>query len=269
MNSQRHEFELPEAVEYWGWRYHHLGIPTTTVMQEERYLPQFKFYISGFSTSPYGIEWMRFDDDSPMHPLIKSVPHLAFEVDDLDYELTNRDLHVITPPNPPSEGIRVAMIEHNGAPIELIEFACNKEKRLRELQYYIPKSKHDTDLIDELACHNYPYYRPILSNLFEWIQDINWPVAQRIIPLLSLAGTDVIPIIRTILLSEDTMWMYWTLEILLHHFHPEDTRKIVEKIHEELMQKQLSPTPEEQADEVDQQSKELLERFGNNSLERK
>ena len=32
---------------------------------------------------------------------------------------------VITEPNPPSTGVRVAMIEHHGAPIELIEFENN------------------------------------------------------------------------------------------------------------------------------------------------
>lgn len=81
-----------------------------------------KFYHSGFPTSPYGIEWMRFEEDSSISDLVQKVFHLAFEVDDLDYELANRNLNVITPPNLPSEGIRVAMIEHNGASIELIEF---------------------------------------------------------------------------------------------------------------------------------------------------
>jgi hypothetical protein len=42
---------------------------------------------------------------------------------DLDFELKNRDLKIITEPNWPADGIRVAMIEHNGVPIELIEFA--------------------------------------------------------------------------------------------------------------------------------------------------
>jgi len=65
---------------------------------------------------------MRFEPGSPIHPLIQTIPHLAFEVDDLDYELAHRGLVVLTPPNPPSEGVRVAMVEHNGAPIELIEF---------------------------------------------------------------------------------------------------------------------------------------------------
>ena len=123
MTKIRLDHELPESIEQWGWKYHHLGIPTDKIMPNEKYLPQFKFYVSGFSTSLFGIEWMRYEKDSPIHPLIQAVPHIAFEVADLDYELNNRDLKVITEPNPPSEGIRVAMIEHNGAPIELIEFA--------------------------------------------------------------------------------------------------------------------------------------------------
>ena len=69
---------------------------------------------------------MRFEPDSPFDKLIQTVPHIAFEVQDLDYELSKRDLKVIVEPNLPADGIRVAMIEHNGAPIELIEFEKNK-----------------------------------------------------------------------------------------------------------------------------------------------
>lgn len=122
MNTSRLDFESPLAVEKWGWKYHHLGIPTNTVMPGEKYLPQFKIYVSGFSTSPFGVEWMRFEDDSPISPLIKTIPHIAFEVDDLEKELRTHGLNIITEPNQPAEGITVAMIEHNGAPIELIEF---------------------------------------------------------------------------------------------------------------------------------------------------
>ena len=86
------------------------------------------YYVSGFDTSPYGIEWMRYEPDSPVDELIKRVPHIAFEVDDLESELRKHNLKIITPPNAPCEGIRVAMILHNGAPIELIEFSKNKKK---------------------------------------------------------------------------------------------------------------------------------------------
>lgn len=87
-----------------------------------KYLPHLKFSVSGFSSSSFGAEWMRFDADCPMPELIRTVPHIAAEVQDLDDELATRGFTVLFPPNPPSEGVRVAMIEHNGVPIELIEF---------------------------------------------------------------------------------------------------------------------------------------------------
>jgi hypothetical protein len=126
MINIRLDNELPESIEKWGWKYHHLGIPTNNIMPGEIYLPKFRLFVSGFSESPFGIEWMRYEDGSPVNMLIQTVPHLAFEVNDLDYELSTHNLKVITEPNSPSEGTRVAMIEHNGAPIELIEFAKNK-----------------------------------------------------------------------------------------------------------------------------------------------
>jgi len=130
MTKQRIEHEQPESIEKWGWKYHHLGIPTDRIMPDEHYLPQFKLYVSGFGTSPFGIEWMRYEKDSTIDQLIQTVPHLAFEVDDIDYELATHHLKVLTAPNQPAEGIRVAMIEHKGAPIELIEFKKNNQNRI-------------------------------------------------------------------------------------------------------------------------------------------
>jgi hypothetical protein len=103
-----------------GWKFHHLGIPTDTPRPGERYLEHLKIYVSGFETSPYGIEWMRFDPDCPIPKLVRTVPHLAFEVDDLDAALEGED--VLSPPGSPSTGVRAAMIIHDGAPVELIEF---------------------------------------------------------------------------------------------------------------------------------------------------
>lgn len=122
MKKLRQASESPEAIDKWGWKFHHLGIPTAEKMPDEVYLPQFKFYVSGFPSSPFGIEWMRFEKDSPIDPLIQKVPHVAFEVDDLDLELKIHRFKILTQSNSPGNGIRVAMIEHNGAPVELIEF---------------------------------------------------------------------------------------------------------------------------------------------------
>lgn len=71
---------------------------------------------------------MKYDDDSPVDELVKNVPHIAFEVDDLDLELKRRKFRIITRSNSPESGTRVAIIEHNGAPIELIEFRRKKNE---------------------------------------------------------------------------------------------------------------------------------------------
>jgi hypothetical protein len=122
MKKLRQDFESPEAIVKWGWKFHHIGIPTTEKMPDEVYLPQFKFYVSGFSSSPFGIEWMRFEKNSPINPLVQKVPHIAFEVENLDLELKIHKFKILTPSNSPGNGVRVAMIEQNGAPVELIEF---------------------------------------------------------------------------------------------------------------------------------------------------
>ncbi len=115
----RQDHEPPPATAR-GWRYHHLGIPTQTPRAGERYLAEYRMYVSGFETSPYGIEWMRFEADSPVSELVRTVPHIAFEVDDLD--AAAQGLELMGPISSPSPGVRVAMIVDNGAPVELIEF---------------------------------------------------------------------------------------------------------------------------------------------------
>lgn len=119
-NDLRQDHEPPRATAEWGWRYHHLGIPTTVQRANETTIEKFGLHVTGFDTSPYGIEWMRFEPDSPIPELIRTVPHLAFVVDDLEAALEGKE--ILTAPNSPSKGLRVAMIVHDGAPIELMEF---------------------------------------------------------------------------------------------------------------------------------------------------
>lgn len=102
-------------------KYHHLGIPTKDQRPGEVHLERFKMFVSGFGHNPYGIEWMRFEDGCQLPELVQSVPHVAFEVDDLEAELKGQ--RVIIQPNSPSEGLTVAFIESDGAPVELMQFS--------------------------------------------------------------------------------------------------------------------------------------------------
>jgi hypothetical protein len=102
-------------------KYHHLGIPTDVSRKGENYFEQFKMYTSGFDTSPYGVEWLRFEPDCPLPELVKTVPHVAFVVDDIDAAIAGKD--ILIQPNNPSPGVTVAFIVHDGAPIEFLQFS--------------------------------------------------------------------------------------------------------------------------------------------------
>ncbi len=117
---RRRDYEPPAATGRMGWRYHHLGVPTVTPRPGERHLPQLKMFVSGFEHSPFGIEWMRFEPGSPVAELVRTVPHLAFEVDDLDAAVAGRQL--LGDVSSPAKGVRVAMFVDDGVPIEVLQF---------------------------------------------------------------------------------------------------------------------------------------------------
>ena len=105
-------------------KYNHLGIPTRCRFEGEIDLPHLKITVSDHENNPYGIQWQRYWDDAPYPELVKTVPHVAFEVEDLETALAGKK--IIIDPNSPTEGLVVAFIEVNGAPIELMQFTETK-----------------------------------------------------------------------------------------------------------------------------------------------
>jgi len=100
-------------------RYNHVGIPTAGSFDGEIPLPHLKMTVSDHLNNPFGIQWQRYWDDAPYPDLVKTVPHVAFEVDDLAAALEGQQ--VIIEPNSPSRGVLVAFIEVGGAPVELMQ----------------------------------------------------------------------------------------------------------------------------------------------------
>ena len=105
-------------------RYHHIGIPTMESKPGETHLKHLRLFVVSHQKSEFGVEWMRFEADAAVPDLVRRVAHVAFEVTDLSSELAGRE--ILIPPNSPSDGVRVAFIVENGAPIELLEFTDPK-----------------------------------------------------------------------------------------------------------------------------------------------
>ena len=107
-------------------KFNHIGIPTRERFEGEIDLPHLKMTVSDHENNPYGIQWRRYWDDCTLPELVKTVAHVAFVVDDLEKEIEGKN--VIIKPNSPSEGLMVAFIEVNGAPVELMEYFNKKNK---------------------------------------------------------------------------------------------------------------------------------------------
>jgi len=114
-------------------KYHHYGIPTTEKRNDETLVEVqgFKFYSTPYEANKWHIQWHRFPEGHGLPELVTKVPHIAFQVDDLDKEIENAK--ILFGPYSPLKGYRVAMIEEQGVPIELVETNLT-DKELSELE---------------------------------------------------------------------------------------------------------------------------------------
>jgi len=101
-------------------KYHHVGIPTEVEQPGEIHLARHKVYCTDHQRNPFGIQWMRYERDCSLPELVKTRAHVAFEVDDLAEALKGHE--ILIEPNSPSEGVLVAFVVCDGAPIEFIQF---------------------------------------------------------------------------------------------------------------------------------------------------
>ena len=102
-----------------NWKYHHIGVLTEKSISGENYLNEYDVYHFGYEESEFGIEWMRYGKNCKLPEIVKTKPHIAFEVDNMEEALLGRK--IIIEPNCPSEENVVAFIEEDGLPIELIK----------------------------------------------------------------------------------------------------------------------------------------------------
>ncbi len=100
-------------------QFSHIGIPTKDAKNWDGFYEPGKIHYTDFNKDEFGIEWIQCEADSPMPEMFQNIPHLAFQVDRIEDALEGKEILVET--FSPAEGVRVAFINHNGAPVEFME----------------------------------------------------------------------------------------------------------------------------------------------------
>ena len=84
----------------------------------------------------------------------------------------------------------------------------------KDINNLIPKHKHDHDVISGLKALSFEQLKPIIPELLEWLQDLNWPIARPIADILKPFADKLTPEIIKILKTDDGMWKLWILVTL-------------------------------------------------------
>ena len=62
--------------------FHHIGIPTKKKRANETYMAGAKLYVTDVADSEHKIEWLRFEEGSPLPKILQTTAHAAFKVDE-------------------------------------------------------------------------------------------------------------------------------------------------------------------------------------------
>ena len=106
----------------------------------------------------------------------------------------------------------------------------SKQFTREELLRLVPREKGDFENVRALAKLGFPTIEPILPELFEWLQNGNWPIARELGPLVASGGKVVVPHVRNILAGEDTIWKYFLIGSVVY-----GDRELVEELMPDLL----------------------------------
>jgi hypothetical protein len=101
-------------------RFDHIGVPTTDPQPEEMYVEETKVWVTDPADHPYDIEYLRYEDDSPVTGPVRDRQHVAFRVDDLDSEI--EDVEPLLGPFMATDSLRVVFVEKFGVVFEFMDY---------------------------------------------------------------------------------------------------------------------------------------------------
>jgi hypothetical protein len=107
--------------------YQHVGIPITTKKEGMMYWDNLKCWSNkSVDEYDYKIEYLKFEENSPIPEVLQKHPHVAYLVDDMEKYLKEADA-VIFPPTEIAPNFKIAFIVKDDTYIELEVNTAPKE----------------------------------------------------------------------------------------------------------------------------------------------
>jgi hypothetical protein len=121
----------------------------------------------------------------------------------------------------------------------------------------VPSDKFDLERAKAAAAAGYPAVAEVLPELVAWLKDYNWPVAKVLAPFLATIGLPLLPHVKAAFASGDAIWEYWVLrKVVATHID------LAAAIRPQLENIVACPTPDEVAEDVLAEAREILQSLG-------
>jgi hypothetical protein len=103
-------------------RFDHVGLVTDERKARESWVEATRVWVTSPRDHPFNVEWLRFEPDSPVTGSLRTQPHIAYRVDDVEEAVAGHD--VLAEPFDVGNGfLTVAFVEVEGAVVEFMQYA--------------------------------------------------------------------------------------------------------------------------------------------------
>ncbi len=100
-------------------KFDHVGVTTDDRQPNEMYVEETRVWVTDPEAHPYRVEYLRYEPDTPVSGPVRTLPHMAFQVDNLEEEM--KGCEILLGPFQPTETLRVVFVLKDGAVYEFME----------------------------------------------------------------------------------------------------------------------------------------------------
>ena len=110
-------------------RFDHIGVVTEERQEDESWVEATRVWVTSPRAHPYNVEFLRYEPDTPVTGPLRTLPHVAYRVDDVEAAIEGHEV-LLEPftPAPDPNFVTVAFVLVGGVIVEFMQYGNPDEE---------------------------------------------------------------------------------------------------------------------------------------------
>ena len=104
----------------------HIGVITNEKKEDEVWVEATRVWVTDYKKHPYKVEWLRYEQDSPVKGPVREMPHVAYRVENL--KEASKGMKILLEPFDVGFAVVGFYASKDGAVVEFLEYKENGQK---------------------------------------------------------------------------------------------------------------------------------------------